>query len=97
MNGLLDEAGIALALMLLFDILKSAPPFGEGSSARRYIPHIAMLAGIGIYVAMAATDVMLSGRVLLEALISGIIAGAAATGFHETGVPERVYRTLVNR
>jgi len=91
MDGCVDEALIALALMLFFDVLKTAPPFEEGSTLRRYIPHLAMGLGIVIYLVWAGVMGLLTGIDLLYAVLSGLISGASATGFHSTGVPDRVY------
>lgn len=95
MDGIVDEALIGLALMLIFDVLKSAPPFEEGSALRQYIPHMAMGLGLVIYLVWAGVVGALTGQNVLYAVLSGVVAGATATGFHETG--NRLYRGIAAR
>jgi len=57
LHWVVDEALISLALMLLFDVLKSLPPFREGSTVHEYIPLMAMGLGIATWLVWAGSRV----------------------------------------
>lgn len=86
----LDEAGIVLALTVLFEALKATPVLAP-EGRRAYIPLASLILGVAIYVVWYAWSGVTEPSGYLAAVITGVIVGGAAVGIHEMrATPERI-------